>query len=67
MVVKADIVSYTLTLINIENKSKESINRQLEKRRVLINASDKHFGMKRAALCHIEIHLADSVGLKLCS
>lgn len=53
MVVKADIVSYTLILINIENKSKESIKRQLEKRRVLINASDKHFRMKRAALCHI--------------
>ena len=27
MVVKADIVSYTLTLINIENKSKESIKK----------------------------------------
>lgn len=53
MVVKADIVSYTLILISIESKSKESIRRQLEKRRVLINASDKHFGMKREALCHI--------------
>ena len=53
MVVKADIVSYTLILVTIENKSKESIRRQLEKRRVLINASDKHFGMKREALCHI--------------
>ena len=53
MVVKADIVSYTLILISIESKNKESIRRQLEKRRVLINASDKHFGMKKEALCHI--------------
>lgn len=53
MVVKADIVSYTLILVTIENKSKESIKRQLEKRRVLINASDKHFAMKREVLCHI--------------
>ena len=52
MVVKADIVSFTLILVTIENKSKESIRRQLEKR-VLINASDKHFGMKKEALCHI--------------
>ena len=53
MVVKADIVSFTLILVTIENKSKESIRRQLEKRRVLINASDKHFAMKREVLCHI--------------
>ena len=53
MVVKADIVSYTLILVTIEDKSKESIKRQLENRRVLINASDKHFAMKREVLCHI--------------